>query len=204
MDHASTGATDESSRWQPDGYLEWVRAGMPNYDRLQQELVGATRRLSPRRILDLGSGTGETARHVLDAHPQARLTGVDASDEMLVAARAALAGRPADFHVARLEAPLPAGPFDLVTSALAIHHLPAKEKQGLYARIAAVLAPGGRFVLGDVVIPDDPADAEIELSEYDSPSPIPDQLDWLHDAGLQPHLCWSERDLVVIAADRPS
>jgi tRNA (cmo5U34)-methyltransferase len=194
---------DESSRWQPEGYLEWVRGGMPNYDRLQQELVRATRRLSPRRILDLGIGTGETARHVFDAHPQSQLTGVDASEEMLAAARAALAGRPASFHLARLEGPLPAGPFELVVSALAVHHLPGEEKQALYDRIATLLAPGGRFVLADVVVPDDPADAEIELSEYDRPSPIPDQLDWLHAAGLQPHLCWSEKDLVVIAADRP-
>jgi tRNA (cmo5U34)-methyltransferase len=199
-----TGATDESSRWQPDGYLEWVRAGMPNYDRLQQELVGATRRLAPRRVLDLGTGTGETARHVMDAHPHAHLTGIDASEEMLAAARTALEGRPASFHVARLEAPLPAaGPFDLITSALTIHHLPAQQKQKLYSRVAAALVPGGRFVLADVVVPDDPADVEIELSEYDRPSPIPDQLDWLHDAGLQPHLCWSEKDLAVIAADRP-
>jgi tRNA (cmo5U34)-methyltransferase len=198
-----TGVADESARWHADGYLEWVRAGMPNYDRLQRELVGATSRLSPRQILELGSGTGETARHILDAHPQAQLIGIDGSEDMLAAARAALAGRPASFHLARLEGPLPAGPFDLIVSALAIHHLPAQEKQALYARIAAALAPGGRFVLADVVVPDDPAEAEIELSEYDLPSPIPDQLDWLHDAGLQPHLCWSEKDLVVIAADRP-
>jgi tRNA (cmo5U34)-methyltransferase len=122
---------------------------------------------------------------------------------MLVAARESLAGRRATFHTSRLEQPLPSGDFALVTSALAIHHLTAAEKRDLYARIAAALRPRGRFVLGDVVIPENPADTTIELSDYDRPSPIGDQLDWLVESGLEPHLCWSDKDLAVIAADKP-
>ena len=60
--------------------------------------------------------------------------------------------------------PCPTGPFDLVTSALAVHHLDADGKRDLFARIAAALAPGGRFVLGDVIVPEDPADATIPLT----------------------------------------
>jgi SAM-dependent methyltransferase len=55
--------------------------------------------------------------------------------------------------VARLEDPLPQGSFDLVFSALAIHHLDGSAKADLFARVAAVVAPGGRFVIGDVVTP---------------------------------------------------
>ena len=193
----------ELSRWSPEGYLDWVKGEIPAYDRLQDELIDATRKVFATRILDLGSGTGETARRLLAAHPDAELVGVDGSEEMLVAARESLAGKKATFHNGRLEHTLPAGDFPLVTSALAIHHLTAAEKKDLYNRIATVLRPRGRFVLADVVIPDDPADTTIELSDYDRPSPIGDQLDWLQAAGLQPHLCWTEKDLAVIAADRP-
>jgi tRNA (cmo5U34)-methyltransferase len=194
---------DELGRWTPEGYLEWVRREIADYDRLQEALVDATRKVFATRILDLGSGTGETARRVMAAHPDAELIGVDGSEEMLVAASVSLAGKRVTFHAGRLEQPLPAGEFPLITSALAIHHLTAAEKQDLYSRIAEALRPRGRFVLGDVVIPDDPSDVTIELSDYDRPSPIGDQLDWLAAAGLQPHLCWTSKDLAVIAADKP-
>jgi tRNA (cmo5U34)-methyltransferase len=193
---------DDPARWDPDTYLAWVREGIPAYDRLQDRLVDATRKVFANRILDLGCGTGETARRLLAAHPEAELVGVDGSDQMLAAARAALAGAKATFHLAELEQPLPAGEFGLVTSALAIHHLTAADKQDLFVRIAAVLRPRGRFALADVVIPDDLAEATIELSDDDRPSPIGDQLDWLRQAGLEPNLCWAQADLAVIAADR--
>jgi hypothetical protein len=38
-------------------------------------------------------------------------------------------------------------------SVLAAHHLGGPGKADLFRRVAAGLAPGGRFVLGDVVVP---------------------------------------------------
>jgi hypothetical protein len=68
-----------------------------------------------------------------------------------------------------------------------------------------VLRPGGRFVLGDVVVPVDPADAITPLDpEYDRPSPLGAQLAWLRDAGFTVDVIWAERDLAVVAADRPA
>ena len=106
--------------------------------------------------------------------------------------------------MADLTDPLPGGPFDLVVSALAIHHLEGPDKADLFARIAGALRPGGRFVLGDVVIPADPADAVTPVtSDHDRPSTLADQLRWLGDAGFGAAAVWSERDLVVVRADRP-
>ncbi|MDH3706081.1 MAG: class I SAM-dependent methyltransferase, partial [Acidimicrobiia bacterium] len=71
------------------------------------------------------------------------------------------------------------------------------------ARVHQALAPGGRFVLGDLVVPDDPADAVTPLvPDYDQPSSVADQLDWLSAAGFEATLTWRHRDLVVIIADR--
>jgi tRNA (cmo5U34)-methyltransferase len=180
----------------PDEYLDLMLSEMPGYHRLQEQAAAATG-TGAARILELGTGTGETARRVLARHPGATLTGIDASADMLAAAD--LPG--ADLRVARLEDELPAGPFDLVVSVLAIHHLDAAGKAGLFRHIAAVLAPGGRFVLGDVVVPDDPADAITPLSpDFDLPSRVDEQLAWLRDAGLEPRVVWSERDLAVLVA----
>ena len=64
-----------------------------------------------------------------------------------------------------------------------------------------MLSPGGRFVLGDVIVPDDPADATTPLSPgFDLPSRVDEQLGWLADAGFVASVVWAEADLVVIVA----
>jgi tRNA (cmo5U34)-methyltransferase len=181
--------------WDPESYTAIVRAEVPDYDRLQAEVARATEGVTARRVLELGTGTGVTARAVLERHPQAHLTGVDSSEHML--AVAALSG--ADLRLQDLRAALPDGPFDLVFSALAVHHLESPEKADLIARVAAALAPGGRFVLADVVVPEDPADVVTPLDEgFDLPSGVKEQLEWLAAAGLRAHVAWAHRDLAVI------
>ena len=184
----------------PDEYLELMHSELPAYERLQDAAAAATGSHATR-LLELGTGTGETARRVLARHPGATLVGIDVSADMLAVAD--LPG--ADLRVARLEDPLPGGPFDLVFSALAVHHLDGPAKADLFARVAAVLEPGGRFVLADVVVPDDPADATTPLSPgFDLPSRADEQVAWLRDAGLDATVVWSEGDLAVIVAVRPS
>lgn len=185
--------------FRPDSYLEMMRAEVPLYDRVQDELVAATGD-GARRILELGTGTGETARRLLERHPEADLVGIDESPGMLAAAGRLLPATRADLQVGRLEDPLPGGPFDLVASALAVHHLDPEAKADLFRRVRDVLAPGGRFVLADVVIPADPADAQTPLTPgFDRPSRIADQLAWLSDAGLDAQVVWRAGDLAVIA-----
>ena len=118
----------------------WCGPRFPRYDRLQVLIADAASEVGARDILDLGTGTGETLRHVQSRHPDARLVGIDESDAMLAVARAAVPA--ADLHVARLQDPLPLGRFDLVVSALAVHHLDAAEKADLFARVAARLRAG--------------------------------------------------------------
>jgi tRNA (cmo5U34)-methyltransferase len=120
---------------------------------------------------------------------------------MLAVARERLPG--ADLRVSRLQDPLPAGPFDLVFSVLAIHHLDGPGKADLFQRVAAVLDAGGRFVIGDVVVPEDLADATTPLSpDYDLPSRADEQLVWLSDAGFDAAPVWASGDLAVIVARR--
>ncbi len=121
----------------PSTYLENMRADIPVFDELQDETARATEGIAAEAILELGVGTGMTAKRVLAVHPKAKLVGIDESEAML--AEADVAG---DLRVSRLEDPLPEGPFDLVVSCLAIHHLDADGKRDLFRRIADVLEAG--------------------------------------------------------------
>jgi tRNA (cmo5U34)-methyltransferase len=189
--------------WDPESYLELMREEVPQYERLQDEVAAATAGAEARRVLELGTGTGETARRVLAAHPAAELLGVDESPGMLEAARSSLDPARVRLVEGRLQDPLPDGPWDLVVSCLAVHHLDGEGKADLFRRIAAVLAPGGRFVLGDVIVPANPDDRVTPIDEtegYDLPDRIDDQLRWLDAGGLAPELRWVDRDLAVIVA----
>ncbi|HET7146313.1 MAG TPA: class I SAM-dependent methyltransferase [Gaiellaceae bacterium] len=180
--------------WDPDAYLAQMAAEIPGYDDLQDAVAAATRDLAPRTILELGVGTGETALRVLALHPAARLTGIDSSEAMLERARKRLPH--ADLRVARLEDPLPGGPFDLVVSVLAVHHLDGTGKRDLFARVSRV---AGAFVLGDVVVPEHAGDAAIEIDGvYDTPSSIADQLTWLDEAGFDTTVTAVRADLAVL------
>jgi tRNA (cmo5U34)-methyltransferase len=183
-------------------YADEIRSDLPAYD-VFQDSVAAASGTGARRILDLGTGTGETARRVLARHPEARLVGVDENEGMLAVAGSQLPTERVELRVGRIEEPLPDGSFDLVTSALCVHHLDGAGKADLFRRVRDALVPGGLFVMGDVVVPVDPSLVTTPLTPgYDRPSPLADQLGWLIDAGFEPTVAWQEGDLAVVAARR--
>ena len=106
----------------------------------------------PRRILDIGTGDGLLLGILLDAFPAATGAGVDFSPLMLERARQRFAplGRRAQTVEADLQnaawRKLVAGPFDIVISGFAIHHLPHERKRVLYQEIFDLLAGGGIFL----------------------------------------------------------
>jgi tRNA (cmo5U34)-methyltransferase len=183
------------SEWNPETYLDEMLDEIPGYEELQEAVAAQARGTS---ILELGTGTGETALRVLAQNAGARWTGIDASEAMLAAARARLP-QTAELRVQRLEDPLPEGPFDLVVSVLAVHHLDANAKRDLFMRVSRLTS---NFVLGDVVVPENPEDAAIEIDGvYDVPDTVADQVQWLRDAGFDDVDARAIRaDLAVVTA----
>src|SRR5262245_32438473 len=175
-----------------------MRDAVPGYDSFQEATVAATG-TDATTILELGTGTGETARGVLHKHPDAHITSIDASPGMVRVARENLPSERADVILGRLEDPLPQGPFDLLVSDLAVHHLEGEDKADLFRRVAAALAPGGHFVLADVVEPVDPSYVVTHIDpEVDHPSTLDENIAGLEAAGLIPEVTYTDRDLVVI------
>jgi tRNA (cmo5U34)-methyltransferase len=101
-------------------------------------------------VLDVGAGTGLMSSFLLDKFPDARLTLMDISENMLEMARKRFAARPdttyvvCDYSCSEL-----GGPYDIICSALSIHHLAPEDKRILFQRIFSALQPGGMFVNAD-------------------------------------------------------
>ncbi len=170
------------------------------------EAIGLTG-LSPRRVLDLGAGTGLLSQFVRAAYPEAELTLLDGSAPMLDRARDALGEERVTYLHADLGDPLPAGPWDAIVSSLAIHHLADAAKRQLMARIHAALAPGGVFVNAEQVAgptgrltalyadwherraraagsDDAEWSAALGRMRFDRHASVEDQLAWLRAAGF--------------------
>ena len=100
-----------------------------------------------RSILDVGSGAGQIAKHLLKyADPGTRITCFDLSLGMLKRARGRLKSRLPDYLVADLtRLPFADGSFDCVTCGYVLEHLP-DARLGL-AELARVMVPGGRMLL---------------------------------------------------------
>lgn len=199
-----------------DGFYGAVVEGLPFG--LEEEL----------RVLDLGAGTGLLGVVVAGKFPKARITLVDFSAEMLRVARRRFAGHPGRFEFRVMDyarEPLPGGPesYDLVVSALSIHHLTHDDKRETFEKIHASLASGGWFVNADQVEAETPETGpehheahhapEAELSAGTQASALPPmkavekatlqaQMTWLREAGFEEVECYYENDRFAVYGGR--
>jgi tRNA (cmo5U34)-methyltransferase len=157
--------------WTPEVYLERIRSQIPRYDELQEQAIAAIP-FAPERVLELGMGTGETTRRLIEAHPDAWVIGLDASPDMVFRARKSYD----DVQLARMEDPLPDGPWDLVISVLSAGDLADDQLQALCRRVKE---QSRSFVVGDTF----------------EPEKLQALLDW---SGGQ--ITWQAEDLAVVAA----
>lgn len=193
------------------GYDDLRRRLIPCFDDFYGtalKLIGEWQAAPSIDVLDVGAGTGLFSAMVLARYPVGRLCLIDGSAGMLEQARARF---PADdrveYRLADMASADLGGQWDLIISALAIHHLSDSEKQQLYRRIRRALKLGGLFVNAEQIAgPNQIADERYsriwleqirqlgvteqeigkaqERMSYDKCAPLTNQLQWLTDAGF--------------------
>lgn len=165
-------------------------------------------------VLDLGAGTGLLSMIISARYPGAHFTLTDISGEMLDKARKRFENesRRFSFEVGDYSLEL-SGTFDLVVSALSIHHLEDLRKASLFDAVYRALCPGGMFINADQVKGEteavdriyrenwlrqvqesgiDEADflAARERMKADRMGTLEDQLGFLRAAGFREVNCW--------------
>ncbi|HHW21478.1 MAG TPA: class I SAM-dependent methyltransferase [Clostridiaceae bacterium] len=102
---------------------------------------------NPSRILDLGAGTGLLSSFWIKHFPNAEYVLTDIADQMLEVAKMRFSGmKNVICEVSDYTRELPKGAFDVIMSALSIHHLEDADKVVLFRRIYDKLPPGGLFI----------------------------------------------------------
>ena len=123
--------------WDPKTYLAF------NAERTRPaaDLLARIALQTPKRIVDLGCGPGNSTALLRARWPEADITGVDSSPEMLRDARAS--GVDARFIEGDITTWTPEAPYDLVFSNAVLQWI--GDHETLIPRLFSFVAPGGAF-----------------------------------------------------------
>lgn len=170
-------------------------------------------------LLDIGCGTGLELETVYRRFPEARVTGIDLSGDMLARAREKFAekqfqGIEADYFVH----PFPAEAFDAALSFETLHHFPYAKKGKIYEKLFQALQNGGYYIECDYVAccqeEEDlcrerlaRARARSALPEnvflhIDTPLTLEHQLELMERAGFRARVLHQDGGTVVFRADK--
>lgn len=138
-----------------ESYDSLIHRAVPRYDEMIARLLDYLPD-DPRRVLELGCGTGNLSLRLAKTFPRAELTLIDGSAEMISLVRSRIDESRSDsnsrvaYVEARFEAlDLPPGSFDLVVSSISLHHV--EDKAALYRRIRGLMPAGGHFCFADQI-----------------------------------------------------
>ena len=107
--------------------------------------AGAAATSGPRRLLDVGCGLGQIARHAIDAGY--RVVATDLADTALATARAAAGARDITWLRDDICATALLGPFDVIVDRATLHTLPPVRAQAWAAAMRKLTAPGASVIV---------------------------------------------------------
>jgi len=159
-------------------------------------------------ILDIGAGTGLLSAFLMKRYPEASFTLIDISEKMLDMAKDRFENNSNVKYIAADYSKYDfADKYDIVISALSIHHLEDEEKEELYKKSYSILKENGIFINADQVhgetpfienlnkttwrqyvetsgLPEEEILAGYERVKLDKDTSLGQQLDWLKEAGF--------------------
>lgn len=104
-----------------------------------RDLLAAVPLTQAARVVDVGSGPGNSTALLVERFPDAHVTGLDSDPDMIAAARKALPG--CTFQQARIEDWQPDTPPDLIFANASLQWV--DDHRALFPRLLGLLSPGG-------------------------------------------------------------
>ncbi len=133
-------------------YTELISKCVPRYHEMLFNMFRyIPKDFVPKRIIDLGCGTGNLTQQILNHFPDAEINALDLSEEILEESRKRFSGvKNISFIKADIrEMDLEPGSYDLVMSSIAIHHITDPNKIRLYRDVFQALRYNGLFIFAD-------------------------------------------------------
>jgi tRNA (cmo5U34)-methyltransferase len=202
---------------------------IPGHRELHKKMLQILKYFASRdaelHILDLGVGTGITSAQIQKLFPKARLDVVDFSEAMLKGAKRKLGTENVRYFARDYSSWMPRQKYDAIVSVIGFHHQPNREKT--IQRVAALLRPGGIFMLGDLMTDDnvyktsvdtarhfhhlvENAADEKSLSEWahhhlylNKLTSSKTHLDWLKESGFMAKMVFRKNLTTLLLAHRP-
>jgi len=110
-------------------------------------LIAQERRISADRILDFGSGVGNSTPYLRKFFPQAQLSGADVSERSLEIAAERFPGSCTGLRIEDNRLPAADGTFDVTFSACVFHHIPHSEHILWLSELRRVTRVGGMLTI---------------------------------------------------------
>lgn len=142
-------------KYATDKYDRDIVNSIPYHKELHEHIIsfvnGNFDQKKEYKILDLGTGTGITAKLIYDLLPKAKIDVVDFSEQMMAGAKKKLGDKNVRYLLGDYSTLEFDKQYDIVVSVIGLHHQNTEGKQKMFAKIYSILKKGGTFIFGDLV-----------------------------------------------------
>ncbi len=139
-----------------DTYDDHMREHISNFEEIYNSISTCIASTQERiQVLDIGIGTGLELKGIFKRAPNAIITGIDVSEEMLSKLKEKYAEHLKQITLVQksyLTFPFSETTYDYIVSVMAVHHLLPNEKLRLYKRVRKALKNTGKYIEGDFVV----------------------------------------------------
>ena len=211
---------DEFFAARVDSYDEHMRTNIEGASGFYAYTASLLPRTAGSRVLDLGCGTGLELEEYFVFNPDAKITGIDLSGEMLDKLEAKFPEKELTLiRASYFDTPLGEKQYDAAVSVESLHHFSAGMKASLYGKLHSALRENGVFVLTDYFAESEELEKEYfqnladlkkeqgisdqAFYHYDTPLLVEHEMDILRRVGFRDVRIlkqWGESTYTVLAA----
>lgn len=132
-------------------YTESIRRCVPQYSEMLHSIFTYQKPdFNPKEILELGCGTGNLTQLIILRYPNAKITAIDISEEIINECKSRIAFQNIEFIKSDFkELELPQNTFDLIVSSISIHHINDEAKKVMFRKLYQAQPSKGVFSFCD-------------------------------------------------------